>query len=61
MDEKAIGVSSYHTFLVWTVDRELEETPKPYRLYELYDLSGLELSEETEVQLDSHVPSEQMA
>ena len=53
VDEKAIGVSSYHTFLVWTVDRELEETPKPYRLYELYDLSGLELSEETEAQLDS--------
>ena len=53
MDEKAIGVGSYHTFLVGTVDRELEETPKPSRLYELYDLSGLELSEETEVQLDS--------
>ena len=53
MDEKAIGVGSYHTFLVWTVDRELEETPKPSRLYELYDLSGLELSEETEAQLDS--------
>ena len=53
VDEKAIGVGSYHAFLVGTVDRELEETPKPYRLYELYDLSGLELSEETEAQLDS--------
>ncbi|MCY3792257.1 MAG: TlpA disulfide reductase family protein [Gemmatimonadetes bacterium] len=53
VDEKAIGVGSYHTFLVRTVDRELEETPKPSRLYELYDLSGLELSEETEAQLDS--------
>ena len=53
VDEKAIGVSSYHTFLVGTVDRELEETPKPYRLHELYDLSGLELSEETEAQLAS--------
>ena len=53
VDEKAIGVGSYHTFLVGTVDRELEETPKPSRLYELYDLSGLELSEETEAQLDS--------
>ena len=53
MDEKAIGAGSYHTFLVGTVDRELEETPKPSRLYELYDLSGLELSEETEAQLDS--------
>ena len=53
VDEKAIGVGSYHAFLVGTVDRELEETPKPSRLYELYDLSGLELSEETESQLDS--------
>ena len=46
-------MGSYHAFLVGTVNRELEETPKPYRLYELYDLSGLDLSEETEAQLDS--------
>ena len=53
VDEKAIGVDSYHTFLVHTLDWELNKEFRPSRLYDLYDLSGLELSEETEAQLDS--------
>ncbi len=53
VDEKAIGVGNYHTFLVRTLDRELDEMPRPSRLSEVYDLSGLELSEETRAQLDS--------
>ena len=51
VEEKALGVGSYHTFLVSTLDWEL--ATRPFRLYELYDLSGLGLMEETEAQLDS--------
>ena len=46
-------MGNYHTFLVRTLDRELDEMPRPSRLSEVYDLSGLELSEETRAQLDS--------
>ena len=53
VDEKAIGVDSYHTFLVHTLDWELNKEFRPFRLYELYDLSDLELLEETEAQIDS--------
>ena len=53
VDEKAIGVGNYHTFLVSILDWELNKEFRPFRLYDLYDLSGLELSEATEVQLDS--------
>ncbi len=53
VDEKAIGVDTYHTFLVSILDWELIKGARPSRLYDLYDLSGLGLSEETEAQLDS--------
>ena len=53
VDEKAIGVDNYHTFLVSILDWELIKESRPFRLYDLYDLSGLELSEDTEAQLDS--------
>ena len=53
VDEKAIGVEPYHTFLVRTLGSELEQAPRPSRLSEVYDLSGLELSEEIQAQLDS--------
>ena len=79
VDEKAIGVDPYHTFLVRTLDRDLMNMPRPPRrpsgaigrpprdrgefeapkqsrwpwLSEMYDLSGLGLSEKTLAQLDS--------
>ena len=53
MDEKAIGMDNYHTFLVSILDWELAKEFRPFGLYDLYDLSDLELSEETEAQLDS--------
>ncbi len=51
--EKAIGVDNYHTFLVSNLDSELARESIPFRLYDMYDLSSLDLSEETEAQLDS--------
>ena len=53
VEEKAIGVDNYHTFLVSNLDSELARESIPFRLYDLYDLSSLDLSEETEAQLDS--------
>ena len=51
MNEKAIGVRHYRDFVKRTLD--WEEHDHDPRLSERYDLSGLELSEETHAQLDS--------
>ena len=55
VDEKAVGVSHYREFvartLSWEYDNEFEE--RPLTLSVRYDLSGLELSEATQAQLDS--------
>ena len=50
VNEKAIGVGNYRVFLDRTLgwELELDKTPRPHRLSEIYDLSSLELSEETE-------------
>ena len=77
VDEKAIGVGNYNTFLLRTLDWESEvlkpprqpreaigplpsergelgEVSRPsWQLSEVYDLSDLELSEETLAQLDA--------
>ena len=77
VDEKAIGVGNYNTFLLRTLDWESEVLKPPrqpreaigplpsergelgegsrpsWQLSEVYDLSGLELSEETLAQLDA--------
>ena len=54
VDEKAIGVAQYRWFLErtlgWEEDHDHDDNPK---LSKMYDLSGLELSEETQAQLDS--------
>ena len=54
VDEKAIGIGHYRWFLERTLDRDRDHdhdhTPK---LSKMYDLSSLELSEETHAQLDS--------
>ncbi|MCY3790596.1 MAG: hypothetical protein OXH63_17615, partial [Gemmatimonadetes bacterium] len=54
VDEKAIGVAQYRWFLdstlSWGEDHDHDDNPK---LSKMYDLSGLELSEETQAQLDS--------
>ena len=52
VEEKAISVDNYHTFLVSNLDSELARESIPFRLYDLYDLSSLDLPEETEAQLD---------
>ena len=57
VDEKAIGVSEYHTFLTRTLGWELDKVAlKQLRnptLSDRYDLSGLELSEAAQTHLDS--------
>ena len=54
VDEKAIGTGEYSTFLTRTLDWELDkERLKPLTLSEMYDFSGLELSDAAQVQLDS--------
>ena len=56
VDEKAIGVSSYHHYLKRVLGRELMEDSEAgdrSRLSDIYDLSGLELSDETLARLDS--------
>ena len=55
VEEKAIGVGSYHTFLVRTLDwlDEASESFRWPRLSEVYDLSDLALADETQAQLDS--------
>ena len=53
--EKAMGVGGYHTFLVRTLDWELQDSEPRKRplLSELRDLSALNLPEETRARLDS--------
>lgn len=53
--EKAMGVGGYHTFLVRTLDWELQDSEPRKRplLSELRDLTALNLSEETQARLDS--------
>ena len=55
VDEKAIGIAHYRWFLErtlgWEDHNEFEWSPP--KLSKRYDLSGLELSEETQAQLDS--------
>ena len=54
VDEKAIGTGEYSTFLERTLDRESgKEKPKPLTLSDMYDFSGLELSDAVQTQLDS--------
>ena len=55
VEEKAIGVGSYHTFLVRTLDwlDEASESFRWPRLSEVYDLSDLALADETQARLDS--------
>ena len=54
VDEKAIGVAHYRWFLErtlgWGEDHDHDDNPK---LSKMYDLADLELSEETQAQLDS--------
>lgn len=53
--ENAMGVGGYHTFLVRTLDWELQDSEPRKRplLSELRDLSALNLPEETRARLDS--------
>ena len=54
VDEKAIGVSHYRRFLMGTLDWESDQAePKPPALSDMYDLSGLELSDVARAELDS--------
>ena len=52
VDEKAIGIAHYRWFLERTLDHDDDDDHAP-KLSKTYDLSGLELSEETQAQLDS--------
>ena len=52
VDEKAIGIGHYRWFLERTLDRDHDHDHAP-KLSKIRDLSGLELSEETQAQLDS--------
>ena len=52
VDEKAIGIGQYRWFLERTLDRDHDHDHDP-KLSKIRDLSGLELSEETQAQLDS--------
>ena len=52
VDEKAIGIGQYRWFLERTLDRDRDRDHDP-KLSKIHDLSGLELSEETQAQLDS--------
>ncbi len=53
VDEKAIGVDTYPTYLVRTMDLEMMKRPGPTRLSGLYDLAALDLPESTVARLDS--------
>ena len=55
VEEKAIGVGSYHTFLVRTLDwlDEASDSFRWPRLSESYDLSDLALADEIQARLDS--------
>lgn len=53
VDEKAIGVDPYPSYLIRTMDLELMKMPRSTTLSDLYDLTSLELSKETLTRLDS--------
>ena len=53
VEEKAIGVEPYYTYLVRTLDLELEKTPTTIRLSDQFNLAGLNLRETTVVRIDS--------
>ncbi|MDE2886998.1 MAG: TlpA disulfide reductase family protein [Gemmatimonadota bacterium] len=53
VDEKAIGVDPYSTYLVRTMDLEMMKMPRSKTLSDLYDFTSLELSKETLTVLDS--------
>ena len=55
IDEKAIGVREYRWFVVNALDLEMDnaEEDRPYRLADMYKLSGLGLSESVHARLDS--------
>ena len=53
VDEKAIGVDPYPSYLIRTMDLELMKMPRSTTLSDLYDLTSLELSKETLIRLDS--------
>ncbi|MDE2998314.1 MAG: TlpA disulfide reductase family protein [Gemmatimonadota bacterium] len=53
VDEKAIGVDPYPSYLVRTMDLEMMKNTGSTRLSDLYDLTNLELSKETLAGLDS--------
>ena len=47
VDEKAIGMGTYSTYLIRTLDLEMMRMPPSNRLSDQYDLSSLDLREET--------------
>lgn len=53
VDEKAIGVDPYPSYLIRTMDLELMKMPRSTKLSDLYDLTSLKLSKETLAKLDS--------
>ena len=53
VDEKAIGVDPYPTYLVRTLDLEMMKMPRSTRLSDLYDLTSVDLPDETRARLDS--------
>ena len=53
VDEKAIGMGTYSTYLIRTLDLEMMRMPPSNRLSDQYDLSSLDLREETVAGLDS--------
>ena len=53
VNEKAIGVGNYRVFLDRTLGWELDKVPRSSALSQICALLGLELSEETQAQLDS--------
>ena len=53
VDEKAIGMGTYSTYLLGTLDLEMMRMPPSNRLSDQYDLSSLDLREETVAKLDS--------
>ncbi len=53
VDEKAIGVDPYPTYLVRTLDLEMMKMPGSTTLSDLYDLTSLDLPDDTLARLDS--------
>ena len=53
VDEKAIGVDPYPTYLVRTLDLEMMKMPRSTTLSDLHDLTSLDLPDDTLARLDS--------